>query len=253
MVGIAVSRVGLTPVKGGRHLTRESVRLTEQGPQGDRAFCLVDLEARRCLRTVENPTLLQTVATWDGTVLTVRMPSGTVSGRPRPTGETTKVDYWGRRAVVEPAAGPWADAYSKHLGRDVVLAASTPGEVVYGAPVTLVTSSSLSWLGDRIGSSIEGARFRATFELDTGDLPAFVEEGWLGRHLRIGEAELRVTGLVPRCAVIDLDPDTGTKDRNLLKALGAQRRHRGEVPLGVYADIAVPGQVRAGDQAILLP
>ena len=50
-----VTRIGLTPVKGGRHAEQASVDLTLDGPIGDRVFCLVDTERGRVHRTVENP------------------------------------------------------------------------------------------------------------------------------------------------------------------------------------------------------
>ena len=63
--GVHVSRIGFTSLKGARHLGRPFVDLTRDGPVGDRVFCLVDLARGRVLRTVENPTLVQTRATWD--------------------------------------------------------------------------------------------------------------------------------------------------------------------------------------------
>ena len=243
-----VARIGFTPVKGGRHRTHGSVELTESGPVGDRVFCLVDPATGRCLRTVQNPTLLQASATWDGTTLSVELPSGTVAGEPVPTGEVLTVDYWGRDAPVEVVEGPWAAAYSAHLGREVVLARSAPGDVVYGASVSLVTGASLGWLADRAGAPVDGARFRATFQLDGDDLRPHDEEGWVGRRLRIGTAEVRVRSIIPRCAVVELDPATGVPDLRLLKAL-APRRTQGEVPFGVDADVTVPGHVTTGDAA----
>lgn len=247
-----VARIGFTPLKGGRHRTHGSVLLTEAGPRGDRAFCLVDPAVGRCLRTVENPTLLQTCASWDGVVLSVELPSGTVAGEPVSTGQVREVDYWGRTAVVELVEGPWAAAYSAHLGREVVLASSAPGEVVYGSSVTLVTNGSLARLADRVGAPVEGARFRATFQLDGGDAHAHVEDEWLDRRLRLGTAEVRVRGVVPRCAVIDLDPVSGLRDLDLMRALAAYRGGRGEVAFGVDADVTVPGRVRTGDPAMLV-
>lgn len=244
-----VARIGFTPVKGGRHRTHGSALLTEAGPRGDRAFCLVEATVDRCLRTVENPTLLQASASWDGTVLTVELPSGTATGEPRPTGEVREVDYWGRTAVLEVVDGPWAAAYSEHLGRDVVLARSAPGDVVYGGAVTLVTTGSLARLADEVGEPVDGARFRATFEVDAD---AGVEDGWVGRRLRVGAAEVRVRGLVPRCAVIDLDPATGVRDRSLLAVLAASRRDGVEIPFGVDAEVTVPGRVTTGDGAELV-
>ncbi|CAN5584829.1 hypothetical protein BH10ACT10_BH10ACT10_18400 [soil metagenome] len=96
-----ITRIGLTPVKGGRHTERPSVDLTADGPAGDRVFCLVDRERGRVLRTMENPTLLQTVSRRaDDGVLAVTLPAGAVQGVPEPTGETLEVDYWGRVAAL---------------------------------------------------------------------------------------------------------------------------------------------------------
>ena len=244
-----VTRIGLTPVKGGRHAEQASVDLTLDGPVGDRVFCLVDPERGRVLRTVENPSMMRTSATWAGGVLTSRLPGRTVEGVPAPTGRTLKVDYWGRVAALEVVDGPWAEAYSEHVGHDVLLArASHPGEVVYGASVTLVTTSSLAELARRTGGDVDGAQFRATFTVDTGEAPAHVEDSWVGRRLHLGAAEVEVRGVVPRCAVIDLDPDTGERRSPALKALGGYRHLHGEVVFGVDAVVTQPGQVRPGDR-----
>jgi uncharacterized protein len=248
-----VARIGFTPLKGGRHRTHASALLDAGGPAGDRVFCLVDPATDRCLRTVENPTLLRTSVSWDGTMLSAELPSGTVTGEPVPTGRIHRVDYWERTAAVEVVDGPWAAAYSGHLGRDVVLARSAPGDVVYGGPVTLVTSTSLARLAGELGVPVDAARFRATFELDVGDLAPHTEDDWVGRRVRLGDAEVRVRGLVPRCAVVDLDPATGVRDLALLKALAGYRRTEGAVTFGVDADVTVPGRVRTGDPLTLAP
>ena len=243
-----VARIGFTPVKGGRHRTHVSVELTHAGPVGDRVFCLVDPSTGHCLRTVENPTLLQAGAAWDGTTLSVELPSGAAVGEPASTGEVITVDYWGRSAPVEVVAGPWAAAYSAHLDREVVLARSASGDMVYGASVSLVTGASLDWLADQAGAPVEGARFRATLQLDGDDLQPHDVAGWVGRRLRVGAAEVRVRSIIPRCAVVELDPASGVPDLRLLKVL-ASRRTRGEVPFGVDAEVTVPGRVTTGDAA----
>ena len=242
-----VARVGLTPVKGGRHRTLDAVELTGAGPVGDRVFALVDPATRRCLRTIESPALVRASASWDGRVLSVEMPEGRHAGVPVPTGELLDVDYWGRTVRVEVVAGPWAAAYSGLLGREVVLGRAAPGEVVYGGAVTLVTSASLLRLSEEVGAPVDGARFRATFEVAGDELTAHGEDGWVGRWLRLGNAEVRVRGVVPRCAVIDLDPDLGGPDLGLMKALAAYRMDGGEVGFGVDAEVTVPGVVGTGD------
>jgi uncharacterized protein YcbX len=239
---VRVERIGFTPVKGGRHVAHESVWL-DGGPVGDRAFCLVDRSRARVLRTVENPSLVRTVAHWQGGVLTVELPHGIVEGAPIGSGEVLEVDYWGRVTRLEVVEGPWAAAYSRFMGADVVLARAAPGAVVYAGPVSLVTTESLRWLEERVGRPVQAERFRSTFVVDSGAGAQRVEDDWVGRRLRLGEAEVEVTARIPRCAVVDLDPRTGERDGSLLKAIGGP-----DLPFGVDAVVTQPGVVRRGDE-----
>jgi uncharacterized protein YcbX len=253
MAGMRVERIGFTPLKGARHVAHDSVELTDQGPVGDRIFCLVDPARGRVLRTVENPSLVQSVARWNGGTLRVDLPDGLrVEDAPRPSGEVLKVDYWGRTAAVERVDGPWARAFSEHLGYDVVLARSmSAGEVVYGAPVTLLTTASLHHLSERLGQVVDSARFRSTFLLDTGVDEPHVEDSWVGRRVRLGEATVLVRGRVPRCAVIDVDPEDGVGKAPVMRTIAGYRLGESEVHFGVDAVVVAPGTVHAGVSAEL--
>lgn len=247
-----IERIGFTPVKGARHLTQDRADLSADGPVGDRVFALVDRRRGRVLRTVENPALLRACARWDGGVLSVDLPGHTVEGVPSPSGETLEVDYWGRTAGVRVCAGPWAEAYSEYLGYDVALCRCvTAGDVVYGASVTLVTTASMRLLSQRLGRKVDSERFRSTFLVDAGDSTSHVEDCWVGRELRIGEATVRVRGVVPRCAVIDLNPVTGQQDASVLRELTGYRLSRGEISFGVDAVVTAAGRVRTGDRVEL--
>jgi uncharacterized protein len=249
---VLIKRIGYTPVKGGRHTSHDLVDLTTEGPLGDRVFCLVDRSRGRVLRTVQNPSLLRARARWRAGVLSVDLPGHTVTGVPSPSGETLEVDYWGRTATLQPCTGPWAEAYSRYLGFDVVICRSaTAGEVVYGASVTIVTVVSMQMLCRRLGREVDSARFRSTFLVDTGDSTSHVEDSWVGQTLRVGEATVRVRDVVPRCSVIDLDPVTGRDDAPLLRELSGYRQSRGEIGFGVDAVVTAAGRVRTGDQVAL--
>ena len=247
-----VARIGFTPVKGGRHMTHDLANLTAEGPVGDRVFCLVDRSRGRVVRTVESPDLLRTCARWDAGVLSVDLAGRTVGGVPALGGETLKVDYWGRTAAVQLCTGPWTEAYSDYLGYDVALCRSAnPGQVVFGASVTVVTTGSMGLLARRLGREVGSERFRSTFLVDTGDAPSHVEDSWVGRELRIGHTTLLVRGAVPRCAVVDLDPVTGQKDAAVLRELAGYRLSQGDITFGVDAVVTTPGGVRTGDQVEL--
>jgi len=250
---VLIERIGFTPLKGGRHMTHDLADLAMAGPVGDRVFCLVDRWRGRVLRTVDNPALMRACARWEGGFLSVDLKGDTLVGVPSPTGEVLKVDYWGRTVAVQGCAGPWAEAYSEHLGFDVVLCRSvTAGEVVYSASVTVVTTASIRLLSERLGREVENRRFRSTFLIDAGDAPAHVEDSWVGRNLRVGEATVQVRGVVPRCAVVDLDPVTGRKDAPVLRVLAGYRQSQAVVNFGVDAVVTEAGRVGTGDQVKLV-
>ncbi|WP_338089718.1 MOSC domain-containing protein [Nocardioides lijunqiniae] len=246
-----VVSLGLTPVKGLRHLSLSSVELDDHGPVGDRAFCLVDVERRTVLRTITHRALVAATTSWDGTTLGIELPDGRrADGVPALSGEQVTCDYWGRSVAHELTDGPHAELLSSYLGKDVRLAAAPRGGAVYGAPVSLVTTASLRDVEERTGRTdvlATSSRFRMTMVVDADEEP-YAEDGWSGRELSLGDAVVRVNGPVGRCAVIDLDPATGLKDGSLLKALSRYRPATdGEPWLGVDAHVVVPGTVTAAE------
>lgn len=241
---LQVVAAGFSPVKGTRHLPQPSVRLESGGPVGDRTYCLVDVAARRVLRTVQNPSLMSVVARLDGDGLTVTLPSGeSVTGAANATGETLTCDYWGRPTPLRLTSGGHAELFSAHLGRDVRLVAAPPGAVVFGGPVTLVATASLDDLASRVSHPVEPARFRPTLVIGTDE--PYEEETWLGREITAGGVRLRVGVPVPRCAVIDHEPTSGIKDASLLKTLATHRplNRAREPAFGVYAQVLTPGEI----------
>ncbi|QWC84964.1 MOSC domain-containing protein [Nocardioidaceae bacterium] len=250
-----VVRIGLTPVKGGRHATPASVELSATGPVGDRVFCLVDPARRRVLRTVENPSLMALTWRWEQGMLRLAGPPGSHDGTPGDPGrggETLEVDYWGRPTTVEVVPGPWSAACSRHLGYEVLLVRAPAGGVVYGEAVTVLTTASLARLPALRalgGMDAAAERFRSTLVVRTDAERVPPEQAWVGRSLEVGSAVLEVRGTVPRCAVIDLDPATGVRDVRLLRALAAaQDLGPGEEPwFGVQARVSRAGRVALGD------
>lgn len=246
--------IGVSALKGGRHRSRGNVLLQVDGPAGDRVFALVDPDGGQVLRTVEHPSLLACEARWADGVLSVEIGGRQIAAVPEPSGRHLALDYWGRATSMEVVNGPWAGEFSRLLGRSVVLARSAvPGSVVFGDSVTIATTSSLRRLGVEAGIAVDARRFRSTFTIDTGDAAAHVEDSWAGRELELGDARLLVKGGIPRCAVIDLEPDTGARGTSLLKTLAGYRQDAGEISFGVYAQVIRPGTVSRGDQARLLP
>jgi uncharacterized protein YcbX len=245
-----VLRAGFSPIKGTRHLSLPEVALDEYGAVGDRRLCLVDVERRRVLRTVQHPALTAVLAEERDGVLTITLPDRrSVSAAPEPTPHRLVCDYWGRPAELTVLEGPHTALLADYLGRPLALAAAPPRAVVYGAGVTLVARSSLDDLARRsdvASAALDAARFRATFVLDTGE-SCYAEDEWAGREIALGTAVVRIGAPIGRCAVIDIDPGTGQRDTRLLRTLAAYRPRNdvGEPCFGVYAEVVRPGVVRA--------
>lgn len=237
-MGVHITRIGLTPLKGTRHRELAQLQLDLTGPVGDRLFCLVEADRPRVLRTVENPRMVLVDAAWDGAVLSVRTADAlSVTAAPEPTGELLVSDYWGRDARLAIMDSPHVDLLGEHLGRAVRLArVRHPGEVVYGGPVSIATTGGMADLDEN-----ESARFRATLTIDADHDPE------PGTVLQVGGAVVRVVGHIPRCRVIDINPATGQLDRTHLKTLAAQNHPAGGLPFGVDAEVLVPGHVHTGD------
>ena len=92
--------------------------------------------------------------------------------------------------------------------------------------MSLVATASLADLATGLrGAPLDPARFRANLVVETD--VAWLEDTWAGRDVAIGDAVLRVVGPIPRCAVVDLDPATGVRDRPVLHTLAALRPDAG--------------------------
>jgi uncharacterized protein YcbX len=246
-----VVSVGFAPVKNTRHLSYDAVTLDAHGPVGDRDFCLIGADNHKVLKTVPHRALLAVSARWDGSSLSLTLPSGEIaSGVPVPSGESVTCHYWGRSVTHQLTDGPHSGLLSAYLGKSVRLTIPPRGGGVYGASVSILNLASLRDLGERTGRTDlldTTSRFRMTMVVDTGDEP-YVEETWLGRELQIGDAVVTVAGPIGRCGVIDLDPVTGEKDGSLLKALAGYRPTTGGEPwFGVDAHVVTPGVVRLMD------
>lgn len=113
--------------------------------------------------------------------------------------------------------------------------------------VSLINLASNADLGDRMGQDVSPLRWRCNIHLD-GPAP-WAEEGWVGRHLRIGKVDLRVREPIMRCQATTANPDSGGRDLDTLGALAAQRGHQN---FGIYAEVTRGGVIAPGDTVQIL-
>lgn len=132
-------------------------------------------------------------------------------------------------------------ALSRALGDPVRVTeeAGTPHQDA--GSVSLVGTATLQWCADRWGLDADPRRLRVNLLVETAE--PFVEEGWVGREVAVGDVRLQVVERIERCRTIDVAQDGTVARGRWLKPLAADR----DMCVAVYADVARPGTIRLGD------
>jgi uncharacterized protein YcbX len=138
-------------------------------------------------------------------------------------------------------------ALAADLGRAVTLVREPCGQLDVPATVHVTVAATLRALGESLGATIDLRRFRSNIHLEL-DAEPWAELGWIGRRLRIGDAELEVIEGCERCAIPTRDPDTQEKWPQLLRVLAAEHA----TTFGLLARPLGAAVVRTGDDAVLL-
>ncbi|HUP21529.1 MAG TPA: MOSC domain-containing protein [Thermoanaerobaculia bacterium] len=140
---------------------------------------------------------------------------------------------------------------AERFGSDVELMSLKHG-IFDEASVSVISLATLAGIGDEAGVSLDRRRFRANVVLETGDRGPFFEDGWVGGTLVFGDREpspaVIVTVRDARCKMINLDPDTATQDKRVLKTVVRMNENNA----GVYGTVVRPGTIRVGDPVRLV-
>jgi uncharacterized protein len=133
---------------------------------------------------------------------------------------------------------------------EIVEYESPPGTYHDAYPLLLMTTSALRSLRDALpDSTIDVRRFRPSLVVDSGDAPGHPELDWIGRRLRVGEAELAVVAACPRCVMVTREiDDAAPQDRAILRHVVRRLDHN----VGVYATVEAPATIRPGDAVTVL-
>ncbi len=108
--------------------------------------------------------------------------------------------------------------------------------------VSILSTTSLADLSARMGTDLSPDRFRGNLWIDAA--APWDEFNWLGRHIRIGAATLRVDEIITRCVATKVDPTTGVPNADTLSALETAFGHQ---DFGVYATVIESGTIATGD------
>lgn len=243
------------PVKSmrGENLTRAEI--DSRGLAGDRRFALIDW-SNGMIASAKNPrkwpSLLDAEARYVGGDLRIVLPDGSTVSGDDPGADAQLSLAFGREVSLRSAAtgearievvSP-ADAESD---TEEILPAGSFFDL---APLHLLTTATLRRLAE-LGpaSRFDPARFRPNLIVETEtDREGFVEDDWIGRILRIGDAvRLRITARSARCIMTTLRQPGWERDPGVLRVAA---EFNGAC-VGVYAEVLRAGPICEGDTVIL--
>lgn len=226
------------PVKSMGGEPVHALRLDGRGAGGDRAHVLMDEfnGAPRRLTARETPRLLAWGAGYPDA------PGDELDPDAPPLPVLTSPD--GSRLRWDDPALPQALAVD--LGRPVSLRRDLRGHQDRARTVLVTVEATRRAAEKRLGRVLDLRRFRTNIHLDL-DAPAYAEEAWEGRRLRVGEAELELLDPCERCVIPTRDPETREKWADLLRWL--TREHRGL--FGINARPLNAARIRVGDLAVV--
>lgn len=127
---------------------------------------------------------------------------------------------------------------------------SPPGTYLDAFPLLVMSTSALRSLSLALAdSTVDVRRFRPNLVIDTGDAPGHPEFTWVGKELRIGDVVLYIVEACPRCVMVTREVAADLpEDRAVLRHIVRDLDQN----VGVYAEVVVPGVVRAGDTVMVL-
>ena len=227
-----VARLWRYPVKSMLGEAADSLEIVPGGVVGDRRLAVRDGGGQPASgKSMEGfariPNLLDFAAGVDGNTVCIRFPDGSVHRADEPD-----IDV----------------ALSQAIGQAVTLTTEDDGRHVDASPIHLITEASLAWLRATLpGAAVDERRFRPNLVLDVGG-EGLVEQEWVGRHLRVGAVELRITEATERCGMVSMAHAELPRDPRVLRHL----TRAAQMCLGVYADVVTPGAVAPGDAAALI-
>ena len=255
------------PIKGCYRTDHREMTIEPWGPVGDRRWVLIDTNGIMVTQR-EVPALVRVKPRAEGATLHLSAeghPDLTVACEPgelidfrvfadplRATAVGPEADEWISRVVEHDVRLLWLDDPTR---RPVQPEWSLPTDRVSMAdefPVLITNLASLAALNDEIAAagSAEGplpmTRFRPNVVVEGAE--PWVEDGWLGRRIKIGPALFRVVKGHGRCVVTTTDQDTGVRGHEPLRTLGRIRNVRQSLLFGVVLIPDEVGVLSVGDE-----
>lgn len=287
----AIAALWRFPVKSMLGEELDATEVSSSGLAGDRAYALIDPATGKVV-SAKNPRLWPNLlgcrarflepphAGEDPPPVRITLPDGTSVTSDDPNVDTFVSNFLGRKvrlARAAPAdltidqyhpdvegldpAGHRDTMVEARIGSSFFAEVGLPSPVSDGSffdlfPISVLSTSTLERVRELAPHSrVDERRFRMNVIVATTGW-GFVENTWLDHRLVIGDVDIDVVLLDPRCVMTTLAQEDLPHDTNVLRTLARHNRigvgDDGLFPCaGVYGVVASSGLIRRGDQAVL--
>ena len=250
------------PIKACGGIALQQADVVERGLAFDRRYMLVDRTGKFVTQR-EVPRLCLATTAFQRDSIVVSAPAAAALELPRALGagagfERHVYQVWDSfgTALRHPEGSRW---FSEFLNDDVSLlympdserrqvnpTRARPGDIVSfadGYPLLLISEASLSDLNARLDTPLEMRRFRPNLVIS--ECSPYAEDAF--ESVQIGAVAFRAAKRCERCVVTTIDPDTGTRGKEPLRALSRYRLQDNKVWFGMNLIHGGPGTLRIGD------
>ncbi len=229
--GLSPERMGDVTLEPGKTLPADRKYAIENGPSGFDPGTPKYFPKTQFLMLMRNERLATLETRYDDAteVLTIRGEGRELARGDLATREgRLAIEAFFRRFMPADLRGP----------PKVLVASGHSFSDVAAKVVSIINLASIAALEDVIGAPVNPLRFRANVYVD--GWPAWHELDLVGREITIGDARLKVTKRIVRCAATNVDPDTGIRDLTIPATL---MRTYGHMDCGIYAQVIQGGEI----------
>lgn len=227
-----VQEINRFPVKSVLGESLSSAPVDSRGILGDRLWAIKNEDGKfgsgkttRRFQQMEGLFNFKAKYEWDSPLIT--MPDGT--------------EYRGDQERVN-------KALSELLGFPVTLAKEESISHFDEGPISIITTSSLKMLSKDLGEIADSRRFRANLVIET-EATGYLEDEWVDQLIQVGESvTLKIVAPLQRCIMVNNPQEELKQDARILKTLATNHA----AMFGVWAKVERCGEIRVGDEAMLL-
>ncbi len=256
-----VKSLFIYPLKSAQGLAVETLTVDEAGPQYDREWMLVKKSNGSFISQRTHPMMSQLATEFKDQHLIIKSTGFDNLAIPLSERSSTPVEVslFGKTVIAE-KVGAGFDKWFSDVLKSEVLLVRTPKEnhrttsgrngpktsirFPDGYPFLLTNTATLAELNSRLEQPVTMARFRPNIVIENDRADS--EDQW--KSFRVGTVDFLAVKACTRCAVIDVDPQTGQRSPGVSSTLKKYRTNEGGILFGMNLSHTSTGHLQAGDR-----